>query len=666
MPKQDGRLPSGWPNPTPQWTRPSWAPDLSGLKHLQRELTPADVAQVEGFLPLYTAEVGFCGNVPLSAAQQNQYWFNNQAERIAYFKAKMRVKGGAPDLTDYDNNDNYFIYNNTSEIRNSGVILISTASRNLDNCNYMFWHDPYFDNPDVERQRWMFAFIDHVEYIAPSSCAVYYSVDVFQTYFMDMWIKPSYIERMTPDDDALFKHTVQEGIDFGPSTVNNSYFIPLENPKSAAAPLTFTEQGEGVFTAGFVQAFWYSTPESDGRAFSNKIWFPLSLRIFNTPGGTVPGIGAETEMRAFFQNTGHQIVAGWIMPFWMTYNQYTWFLGGLDISFAPGGNGGTLAGGYVPKNKKLYCYPYSFLEITNNLGVTMEFRHECWDVGNRSGTNLSIPMRLHGGLALEPIATLMPSGYLGEGPVKTSSLLLPYGEFPAIPWTSDSFNSWFQSNSSRIALSSNTRKAHTWINTIGGGLSGVMSAAGGAKDAIGGALTGDMGKAAEGASQASTGLLSGGMNVANGITDLISQAYEFDAIKEDLTRTADSVGGYNPGGFFNYLEGRMGWAVRLKTLTPEYAYKVDSFFTKRGYKVGAVMTPNLSTRPRGYKYVEAPNIQICVKNDSFERGVPNPAITQMIGHFAHGMTWWTPPAVVAGMEPDDTVGNYGAWMPTLP
>lgn len=656
MPKQAGRLPSGWPNPVAQWTRPDWAPDLDGLKHLQRELTPADVAQVEGFLPLYSAEVGFCGNVPLTSAQQNQYWFPSQAARIAYFKAKMRVKGGAPDLTDYDNNDNYFIYNNTSQIRNKGVILISTASRNLDNCNYLFYHDPYFDNPDVERQRWIYAFIDHVEYIAPSSCAVYYSVDPFQTYFMDMGIKPSYIERMTPDVDTMFGNTQPEGIDFGAVKTADSKFLN-----------TLTMSGDGMTmlpqlqaTGAWTHTFFYTTPESDGESVNQIMWIPLAVQRFSNGSSGTPPL---TELRAFFQNTGHQIVAGYLLPNWLSWMHETIYEGTLTVpySFAAGGNAASLDG-YVPKNKKLYTYPYTFLEVTNNLGATLELRWEHWDTAPGSST-ISAVFKGVGSLGLLPEVDIMPSGYMGQTNYHNTDLQLSFAEFPQVPWTSDAYNIWLQQNISRFNLANSTKQKSLMYSEVTHGVNGIVDSITGLGSGLISGLTGNFQGAGNGLSEAATGAFNGYADYLQAENQLNSAKQEFNAIKEDLTRTSDTVGGFSPGSMFNLITNRCGFTFNRKTIRKEYAWRIDSFFTKRGYKVGAVQTVDVTTMPRGYKYVEAPNIQLVVKNDSYERGVPNPAIVQMINAFAKGMTWWVPPPVVPGEEPNDTVGNYGQWLP---
>lgn len=655
MPKQAQRLPSGWPNPTPQWKRPDWAPDLDGLKHLQRELTPADVAQVEGFLPLYSAEVGFCGNVPLSSAQQNQYWFPSQAARIAYFKAKMRVKGGAPDLTDYDNNENYFIYNNTSEIRNNGVILISTASRNLDNCNYLFYHDPYFDNPDVERQRWIFAFIDHVEYIAPSSCAVYYSIDPFQTYFMDMWVKPSYIERMTPDTDVLFGNTQPEQIDFGAVKTADSNFVNLldmhfTNPTGSGGPI-FQNQS-------WCHIFFYSTPESDGRYFDNKLWIPLSMARFYDDAGGGGNIGA---MRSFFQNSGHQVVAGYLVPYWLTAQDTDVYTHNVFVTynFAAGGNASTLDG-YTPKNKKMYCYPYTWLEVSNNLGATLELRWEHWD---NPSSNLVCNFNLLGYLGLLPEITLAPKNYMGQTQPYNTDTVLSYNEFPQVPWTSDAFNVWLQQNLSRFTLSNQTKQKSLKMSMVEGGVNGIVGGVTGIGGSVLSGLSGDVSGAIRGVgdtAQDAFGSVAGYYQTQN---QLNYAQNEFNAIKEDLTRTADTVGGFKPGTMYNLFANSLGFTFNRKTIRREYAWRIDSFFTKRGYKVGAVQTVDVTYMPRGYKYVEAPNLNLVVKNDSYERGVPNPSIQEMINAFAKGMTWWVPPPVVPGQEPDDTVGNYGQWLP---
>lgn len=659
--EQSPWLPTGWPNMPPSWNRPQWAVELEGLKHLNRELTEEDIQKTESWEKLYTAEVGFCGNVPLNASQQNQYHFETMAARVQYFKQKLRLRAGVKDPENYVPR-NYYIYNNTAQIRDKGVMLVGTAVRNMESCNYLFIHNKYQENADIERQRWYFCFITRVEYVAPSTTAVYYEVDPIQTYWLDLNMKPSYIERMTPDNDNLFGNTTQEGLDTGPLAVHHSYFLNFSN-------LAFSSQNPVSPTIGTVTpapsnpslcyAIFYTTPESDGETLDKILWIPLSIN--RTPFNPNNGFQDQIQLRAFYQQQGHQIIANYLVPTWIANID---LLQDNPITINASRSFSDLFGGYIPKNKKLYCHPFSFLEIQNNLGGVVEFRWEFFD--NKSSTGVQFPFGVQASLGLMPEATIYPKGYLGESSLQHNTLTLSYNDFPNIPWTSDAFNSWFMSNISRynnnynqryktLLLGQTMNMPNTLLNSVGSIGSSLLSAAEGSGS---GFLSG---------ATAAGGSLLGGM--ANDVQNEINMNYlqrEYPALKEDLLRTADSVGGWAPGSMFNLFADRMGITFRYKTVTPEYAFKIDSFFTKRGYYYGCVMTPTM-TMPRGYKYFEIPRLNIFPRtNTQMEYGVPSNAILKIQQAFANGITFWAPPPLTPGVEPEDTVGNYGTWMPNPP
>lgn len=340
-------------------------------------------------------------------------------------------------------------------------------------------------------------------------------------------------------------------------------------------------------------------------------------------------------LRDFFEHNGHKIIAGYIVPRWMTIDRVRNQQYELSQDF----NTMVLELNYKPKNKKLYCYPYTFLEVDNNLGQTQILRWENWDTYKSPGIRDCV-FSISSSFGMIPEVSLMPWNYLGNGSAITGSLQLTYSDFPQVPWTSDAFNTWYDSNISQYRLNINTAKANAWV----GGITSMAGSAAGA--AVGAASSGGSGAVSGG---------SGGISgAASGLINTISLDYSYSALSEDLTRTADSVGGNITSSMFNYVHGRMGYTFRIKTIKREYAKRLDNFFTRFGYRVGTLKKIDLKTLPRGYKYIETQGANVLeISQNGWPGGFPVGAVAVIKKAFDSGITIWKDP---------DKVGDYGDWL----
>lgn len=557
------------------------------------------------------SEIWFCQDIPLDNTYKNTFFFSSRSAQIDWFKSKAKLK---------DNGDPY-TYNNMTQIRLQGQLKVSQHVGNLQNVNYIIFHNPNFDNANIERQIWYFAFVMGVEYNNPNTTIVNYEIDVFQTWQFYFKLAPSYVVRETPDNDYLFENTQPEGLEHGPMVTVDTKYLSLGDKSLNPIPIWPMPLSDWVI------CYYHTEAVPTGTNVDNMYWMPFDTSLFT--------LTDYATLRDFFEHNGHKIIAGYIVPRWMTIDRVRNQQYELNQDF----NTMVLELNYKPKNKKLYCYPYTFLEVDNNLGQTQILRWENWDTYKSPGIRDCV-FSISSSFGMIPEVSLMPWNYLGNGSSITGSLQLTYSDFPQVPWTSDAFNTWYDSNISQYRLNINTAKANAWVG-------GITSMAGSAA----GAAVGAAGSGGSGAVSGGSGGISG---AASGLINAISLDYSYSALSEDLTRTADSVGGNITSSMFNYVHGRMGYTFRIKTIKREYAKRLDNFFTRFGYRVGTLKKIDLKTLPRGYKYIETQGANVLeISQNGWPGGFPVGAVAVIKKAFDSGITIWKDP---------NKVGDYGDWL----
>ena len=133
-------------------------------------------------------------NTPLKSDNKNQISFNSREEQFSYFNG-LAVRRFS-DFT-YQRKDNIIrVPVNAEVLFNDGV-------------NYVMYDNKNFST------RWIYAYITEIEYINANVSHIHIKTDVFQTWFLDCEILPSFVVRETVINDDLFKHTLPENLPTG-------------------------------------------------------------------------------------------------------------------------------------------------------------------------------------------------------------------------------------------------------------------------------------------------------------------------------------------------------------------------------------------------------------------------------------------------------------------
>lgn len=459
------------------------------------------------------------------------------------------------------------------------------------------WSYLYFQNGGSGKV--YYYFINNIEYINDHTVELTLELDVLQTYMFDYTLLPSFVERQHVEDDTPGKHTQEEGLDPGEYRIAASHQVADMNELCIMVLASITLNG--------------NSQETIINAYGSLYNFVFSgLKLYAIPMSNWPNWSRQLDNLSEWGKIDG-IVAMWMYPKNMVSlgGEQTW----TDSDLTKVVNGAkaiyfdvpiTQTGkidGYQPKNNKLYCYPYNFLYATNHNGASAVYRYERFPAGSTQADFM-----ITGALAPDTGARLTPINTYNGADTYTEGITL--GSFPSCAWDADGYKIWLAQNQNQHDLTMTT---------------GTIKAAVGGVTALGSLLTGNLMGAAGGAGAAVSGIMD--------IQQLIA-AREDKAVEPPQARGTFSAN-------LNVANMRHNFSVMRKTVTAEYARRIDDFFTMYGYRINQVKTPNRHAR-QGFTYVKTIGCHIAAN-------LCNEDTVKIESIYDHGVTWWTD---------GDTIGDY--------
>ena len=131
-------------------------------------------------------------NVRIDNTYANTIHFNSSNEQALYFQGLQKYV-----LTDY------------SYLRKENAIRVELRTDNLYDCNYIMFQNSSFG------PKWFYAFITNVEYVNNETSAIYYEIDVMQTWYFNYTVNPSFIEREHSASDDPGDNLVPDNLELG-------------------------------------------------------------------------------------------------------------------------------------------------------------------------------------------------------------------------------------------------------------------------------------------------------------------------------------------------------------------------------------------------------------------------------------------------------------------
>lgn len=506
-------------------------------------------------------------NVPLENDYIHSLYFSSRSTQADYFKSKTIDTMG-----------------NSSYQRKDKKIRWDNDFDDVIGANYVMYKN---------RDKWYYAFITNIEYVNEGVTDIYIETDVIQTWLFDYTINTSFIEREHVDDDTVGLHTLPEQLETGEYIKNKNGIELIDD--------NLRNINDNSYIIVAVSEYMNSDGDFEpvagdyyGGAYSGLKYIPFSTPdLVNTFITEYDTAGKGDAINSVFMCPGWLVTLNSDGQFASSKNAVTW-----EVS----ANKPTAIDGYTPTNKKLLCFPYSYLLVTNNQGSNAILHNEKFANNSRVFTTFgtvtpgcsvrTVPMNYNG------IETNVDEG-------------LNLGKYPICNWNSDVFTNWLTQNGVNVGLQILTAGA-----SIAGGIGMIATGAG--------------------------AVIGGGM-IAGGVGSILNTAGQM--YQHNLT-PPQAEGNVNCGDVM-YAMNRTTFTYIDMCVKKEYARVIDNYFNMFGYKVNRVKKPNKNHR-RNYWYTKTIDVNIT-------GAIPMEDMRKIKECYNRGITFWKNPSNIKNYDVDNSI-----------
>lgn len=506
-----------------------------------------------------------------------------------------------PDLT---TKDTYF--QNLSKIatvtslsyvrENRGFIRVERPMSTMYRVGYMRYRNTNFEN------KWFYAFVRSVNYINNITTEVEFEMDVMMTWMGVFTLKQCFIERQHTMTDTIGANITPENLALGDYVCEGSSMTAFF----------------GSYQVGFYKIF---NPEKDAplgiAGITQGTCLPLLVDFYDLDSSGVQALderlnGTDGLVR---KNRSDEILGMKLVPeHWCDVGDSTPPVDTFSVTKPY-----STISGYTPKNKKLFTFPYKYLEVENCEGDNVAYKYECFNTlpGSQSSGEAYFQIM---GTSCTPEINIMctPKDYNGEQYAWDDSISMK--NFPNVAWMADMYKAY-------VAQRDSTIFGNTLTKAIAGMATGTLT---GAKlGGPGGAIAG-----------AATGALSGGASaimpaISDEINEMINRDYDLPA------RFPASLKG-NVDSNLMVQSANKNFYFRRMSITSPMAQIIDHYFDMYGYAIKQHGIPNMHARPY-YTFVKTKG---CV----VEGNLPSDDARSIENIFDHGVRFWK--------ESHVNIGNY--------
>lgn len=486
--------------------------------------------------------------VPLENDYKNTLYFANASAQQSYFASQV-----------------LFSFTDFSYQRKDHYIRVPRGYDDVYKCNYVMYQNTAYSN------KWFYAFITNIEYVDDGRTDIYIETDVIQTWLFDYTVKASFVEREHVNNDTVGINTVPEGLETGEYIINDMVSETYNDDLNCVIASTVSSGELAPLFGGMyngipsgIAYYKYDMQHITGGEGSNTVQSFLQTLAQNGKSDAVSGI--------------------FLAPKWLTGNQQHYLIPNSNSPehFDFGTSKITSLDGYTPRNKKLLCYPYCYMNLSNGQGSNTVLYQELW---NTDGNN-NVQVRVYGVLTPGCSIRAIPRGYKNE--------LLPYdeginaGKFPQLNWTTDQYTNWLTQNGVNIATSLGSGAVATGVGVVTGNPLAIAS-----------------------------GLMS--------ITNSVGEIYKHSLVPPQ------AEGNLNSGDVITAL-GHNCFTIYKMSIREEYARIIDGFFDMFGYKVNRVKVPNKNHRANWW-YTKCIDVNI-------DGDIPNNDMEKIKNCYNTGITFW--------------------------
>ncbi|MBO6256105.1 MAG: hypothetical protein J6O49_21080 [Bacteroidaceae bacterium] len=431
---------------------------------------------------------------------------------------------------------------------NRGYVRVEVPMSTLIGATYMRFKNTSFEN------KWFYAFVKNVNYINNQTTEVMFELDPLMTWMGTFTLNECYIERQHTLNDGIGNNICEEGLPLGEYVIEGQDRITLGSRKIAIIYLSPNQTGAdgqwlgGTYTGCHVA--FADTPQQADSILDNLVAQNLIDNV-----GTLMMI--PSEIADATEGRGEKQVS--------VSKPYS----GLS--------------GYVPRNKKLFCYPYKYMRVDNSEGSEVEYLYEYFntlpDTTSSGDCTFTVEYTFNG----RAEASIAPENYKGLSATPVYNERLGMGNFPMCAWGTNSYLGYLAQKNAYL-------EQNEWKGLVGGAMGGFASGAGfglhatpvgapmGSLSASGGIIGGITGT-----------VLGGAIGAAKPVIENMIEN------KVRPTSPATPKGSAVADNMWAHVE--KCFRVNKMCITKNYGMMLDSYFDMFGYAIKQHGVPNMNARP---------------------------------------------------------------------
>lgn len=522
-----------------------------------------------------------------------------------------------------------------------GIISVGFTYSVCLEANYMAFQNKNYSN------RWMFAWIDEVRYVNNGTTEIKYTIDSWSSYFWNLNSDGGcYVIREHTNDDTIGANTIDEGLAVPDVVDENEWSTNIIDSNCYIVVATNWDIAANKISTSYVDEQGHLIPADmstaatgggyNGVSCYNKNVYGQLLCFFDLGQSGIENLG---QFIYITNRQGHiaDIHDMFIVPkILISQNDLT----NINVIFSKSGeataaNDNLIRMGYeqltltstnwgnsyfrnfestkatmysysdfTPKNNKCYCYPFNYLELTNNIGNQNIYKIE--DFTDVAGfTPGTIVFQLQLALSVGCSGRFVPVNYKGRNFNYDESLSL--AKFPTCSWSGDAYTNWLTQNG---------------VNQTQAQKIGTTAAALGLA-----AITGNL--------------------VGAAISTAAQVISQYGTFKK--AQLLPEITGGNNNGDVNFANGNNNFLLVQYRLKTEYMRQVDDYFTRFGYKTLRVKKPNITGRTY-YNYIQIGDSENLGYGD-----IPEKFLTDINRIARKGVTIWHNHTYIGNYNVNNTI-----------
>lgn len=563
------------------------------------------------------SQVWFCSNIPFDMGYRHTKLYSSKADQFTDISGK-----------------SVFTVANCSYFRDSKRIRVTIPMAIAYTVNYLIYKNTNFEN------KYFYAFVTSCNYVNNEVCEFTFEIDVIQTWMFDYEIRPSFVVRQHIANDAIGASLTEESFEIGDPIVAKSF----ADPNSRNFKICVLTSFKATYDAS-TGKYTYTTPEGK---YYGKTYSGLEMNFF----------GTDQSANGFIKSVVKDgkpdgIVAIFMCPEMIVDNPTQ--VAKIGISLYPFNEvdqpsaantyyESNLFQGYVPKNKKLYQYPYRFVKVLNGRGGAAVYKWENSGSKSPEGKNM-FNFRLYAGGCSNPEMILAPT-YNGEVSVlnPSPSYSLTNGGCVQCSWSSDAYKAWLAQNQGQLQYMDTHRTltlARGVVDTFLGGNATDASWSYPSTSALDKLSGGDFVPVFNPSKP--VGSSNSVRTAAHTLIDWSDQIARKTAILKDHEVLPPEAHIATTAGQLAQDSGKSGFTIQCCCIRKEYAQIIDDYFDMFGYSVNKVVqNVNRHTRQH-FNYIKTMGCLI-------KGALPSEDKYRIEKIYDNGITFWHTNL--------DLIGNY--------